>query len=142
MTEGEHDPESEDTDPDLSMQPKHVGARVKRIEDRRLLTGEGAFADDRIVAGALHVAFRRSDHPHALISRISTAAAEAMPGVISIYTARELNGLIEPVRACSRLPGMRSPDYDKPGTIPEELLALSGCENQPYPRIGAVSLSS
>jgi aerobic carbon-monoxide dehydrogenase large subunit len=92
----------------LGLRPKSIGARVKRVEDRRLLTGQGAFTDDRIDPGALHIAFCRSDYPHALISRISTAAAEAMPGVIGVYTARELNGLIEPVYATSRLPDYHS----------------------------------
>ena len=92
----------------LGLRPKNIGARVRRVEDRRLLTGQGAFTGDRIVPGALHIAFCRSDHPHALISRISTAAAEAMPGVIGVYTARELNGLIEPVYATSRLPDYHS----------------------------------
>jgi aerobic carbon-monoxide dehydrogenase large subunit len=92
----------------LDLRPKHIGARVKRVEDRRLLTGQGAFTGDRIVPGALHIAFCRSDHPHALISRISTTAAEAMPGVIGVYTARELNGLIDPVYTTSRLPGYHS----------------------------------
>ena len=71
----------------LGLRPKNIGARVKRVEDRRLLTGEGAFTGDRVVPGALHVAFRRSDHAHALISNISTAAAAEMPGVFAIYTA-------------------------------------------------------
>ena len=87
----------------LGIRPKHIGARVKRVEDRRLLTGLGTFTDDGIAPGALHVAFRRSDHPHALISRIGTAAADAMPGVIGVYTAREFDDLIEPLHATSRM---------------------------------------
>jgi aerobic carbon-monoxide dehydrogenase large subunit len=98
----------EDTDLGRGIRPKHIGARVKRVEDRRLLTGLGAFTDDRIVPGALHVAFRRSDHPHALISRIGTATADAMPGVIGVYTAREFDSLIEPLRATSRMPDYHS----------------------------------
>src|SRR6516225_8398406 len=46
----------------FGLRPKNIGARVKRVEDRRLLTGEGAFTGDRVVPGALHIAFRRSDH--------------------------------------------------------------------------------
>ena len=61
------------------------------------------FTADRIVPGALHVAFRRSDHAHALISTISTAAAAAMPGVFAIFTAQDLRDLVESVRASSRL---------------------------------------
>jgi CO/xanthine dehydrogenase Mo-binding subunit len=33
----------------LGLRPKNIGARVKRVEDRRLLTGEGAFTGDRVV---------------------------------------------------------------------------------------------
>jgi aerobic carbon-monoxide dehydrogenase large subunit len=87
----------------LGLRPKNIGARVKRVEDRRLLTGQGAFTDDRIVPGALHVAFRRSDHAHARISRISISAAVEMPGVFAVYTAEDLHDLVEPVRASSRL---------------------------------------
>src|SRR5277367_4924084 len=87
----------------LGLRPKNIGARVKRVEDRRLLTGQGAFTDDRIVPGALHVAFRRSDHAHALISSINVLAAAAMPGVFGVYTAQEFDDLVKPVRAASRM---------------------------------------
>src|SRR6516164_5766196 len=87
----------------LGLRPRNIGARVKRVEDRRLLTGEGMFTADRLVSGALHVAFRRSDHAHALISRVDTAAAAEMPGVFAIYTAQDLDDLVEPVRAPSRM---------------------------------------
>jgi len=40
----------------LGLRPKNVGAPVKRVEDQRLLTGQGMFTADRIVPGALHVA--------------------------------------------------------------------------------------
>jgi aerobic carbon-monoxide dehydrogenase large subunit len=92
----------EGADFSLGLRPKNIGARVKRVEDRRLLTGQGAFTGDRIVPGALHIAFCRSDHAHALISSISTSTAAAM-GVIGVYTAREFNGLVEPVYATSRM---------------------------------------
>jgi aerobic carbon-monoxide dehydrogenase large subunit len=87
----------------LGLRPKNIGARVKRVEDPRLLTGQGAFTADRIVPGALHAAFRRSDHAHALIQNIGTSAATEMPGVFAVYTAQDLRDLVEPVRATSRL---------------------------------------
>ena len=98
-----HEFELEGADVGLGLRPKNIGARVKRVEDRRLLTGQGAFTDDRIVPGTLHVAFRRSDHAHALISGINTTAAAAMPGVFGVYTAREFDDLVQPVRAASRM---------------------------------------
>jgi carbon-monoxide dehydrogenase large subunit len=95
-------------DPGLGLRPRHVGARLKRVEDRRLLMGLGAFADDRAVAGALHVAFARSDHAHARIAGIDTRRAAAMPGVFAVYTARDLGERVQPVRALSRMPDYRA----------------------------------
>ncbi len=90
---------------ELDLRPKSIGARVRRVEDPRLLAGAGAFADDRAVPGALHVAFRRSDHAHARILRIDTAAARAMPGVAAVIEAADLDGVVAPVRATSRMDG-------------------------------------
>jgi len=85
------------------LRPKFIGARIKRVEDPRLLTGEGAFADDRLVPGALHVAFRRSDHAHAAIVGIDCSAATALPGVAGVFTAQDLDRLVGPVVATSRM---------------------------------------
>ena len=95
----------------LGLRPRNIGARVKRVEDRRLLTGEGMFTADRLVSGALHVAFRRSDHAHAMISRIDMAAAAEMPGVFAIYTAQDLDDLVEPVRAPSRMQDYHATEF-------------------------------
>ena len=67
--------------------PKHIGARIKRTEDPRLLTGFGSYTDDRQVARVLHVAFRRSEHPHARIVSIDCACACVAPGVVAVLTA-------------------------------------------------------
>ena len=60
---------------DAALRPKHIGARVKRVEDPRLLIGQGAFADDRDTTGSLHIAFRRSDHAHALATLVRALAS-------------------------------------------------------------------
>jgi carbon-monoxide dehydrogenase large subunit len=82
--------------------PKHVGARVKRAEDPRLLTGRGTYVDDRQVRGTLHVAFRRSDHAHARIVATDTDAARRQPGVAAIFTAADLADVL-PLYAESRM---------------------------------------
>jgi aerobic carbon-monoxide dehydrogenase large subunit len=89
--------------PDIHARPKLVGARIKRTEDPRLLTGNGAFIDDRQVMRALHVAFRRSDQPHARIRAIDAAAARAAPGVVAVLTAEDLAGSVRPLVATSRM---------------------------------------
>jgi carbon-monoxide dehydrogenase large subunit len=85
------------------IRPKIIGARVQRVEDPRFLTGTGRFTDDLKRPGMLHVAFRRSDEAHARIVSIETAAAEAMPGVVAVVTAADIEPLATPVRAESRM---------------------------------------
>ncbi len=89
--------------PEIYARPKIVGTRIKRTEDPRLLTGCGAFTDDRQVMRALHVAFRRSDRPHARIRAIDCAAARAAPGVVAVFTAEDFGDLVKPVVAASRM---------------------------------------
>ncbi|HEY2184152.1 MAG TPA: xanthine dehydrogenase family protein molybdopterin-binding subunit [Xanthobacteraceae bacterium] len=80
-----------------------IGASVRRVEDPRLLTGQGSFADDRTCTGALHVAFRRSEHPHARISSIDCSRARGLPGVFGVLTAAEVERLVHPMLATSRM---------------------------------------
>jgi carbon-monoxide dehydrogenase large subunit len=89
--------------PEIYTRPKIVGARVKRTEDPRLLTGVGAYTDDRQVASALHVAFRRSDQSHARIRSIDCSDARNAPGVVAVFTAEDLADLVTPVLATSRM---------------------------------------
>jgi len=90
---------------DITARPKIIGARVKRTEDQRLLTGRGAFVDDRQVPGLLHVAVRRSDHPHATIRAIDAASAKTVPGVIAVLTTADLEDNVRPLKASSRMAG-------------------------------------
>ena len=93
------------TDPETTLRPKQIGARVKRLEDPRLLTGKGAYVDDRQAAGMLHVAFRRSDQAHARIAGMELDAARALPGVIGVFTLDDLEGLVTPAIPSSRMRG-------------------------------------
>jgi carbon-monoxide dehydrogenase large subunit len=93
------------TDASDIARPKIIGARIKRTEDPRLLTGVGLYTDDRQVARLLHVAFRRSEHAHGRIVSIDCTAARAAPGVVAVLTAEELEGLAKPLVATSRMKG-------------------------------------
>jgi hypothetical protein len=72
------------------IRPKLVGASVKRLEDPRLLTGQGTFVDDLQPRRTAHVALRRSDRAHARIVSIDTRAARQAPGVVGVFTADDL----------------------------------------------------
>jgi carbon-monoxide dehydrogenase large subunit len=67
-----------------------IGARVLRLEDRALVTGQGRFVDDIAAPGVLAAAFVRSPHPHALVRGIDLNAARAAPGVIAVLTLDDL----------------------------------------------------
>ncbi len=70
---------------------RFVGQAVRRREDPRLLTGHGSYVDDIDLPGMLHAAFVRSDLARGRITRLDVDAARAMPGVIAVLTAAELN---------------------------------------------------
>ncbi|MGC2413024.1 MAG: xanthine dehydrogenase family protein molybdopterin-binding subunit, partial [Stellaceae bacterium] len=68
----------------------HIGRSLRRLEDRRFLTGQGRYVDDMDLPGQLHAVVLRSPHGHALIEGIDTAAPRAMPGVRGVFTADDL----------------------------------------------------
>src|SRR6478736_7281557 len=78
------------TERDPMVLSKYVGAVVKRKEDPRLITGSSTYVDDIKIPGTLHVAFVRSQYPHAAITGVDAAAALAMPGVEAVITADDL----------------------------------------------------
>ncbi|MFQ5828760.1 MAG: xanthine dehydrogenase family protein molybdopterin-binding subunit [Candidatus Methylomirabilia bacterium] len=85
------------------LRPKLVGARVRRVEDRRLLSGQGLYVDDHRPRGLLYAAFLRSLHAHARIVRVEPSGARALAGVVAVVTGEELARWTKPVRAESKM---------------------------------------
>jgi aerobic carbon-monoxide dehydrogenase large subunit len=69
-----------------------VGHSVRRVEDDRLIQGDGHYVDDIVLPGMLHLAMLRSPIPHGRIVSIDTSAAEAVPGVVAVLTGAALDG--------------------------------------------------
>src|SRR3546814_7726459 len=67
-----------------------IGQAVRRKEDFRFITGQGHYTDDINRPGQLHAAFLRSPHAFAKIKSIDTATAAKMPGVVAVYTGRDV----------------------------------------------------
>lgn len=88
--------------------PKHVGSRVQRLEDPRLIAGSGRFTDDIRLDRTVHVAILRSDRAHARIQGVDVEAAKGLPGVIEVVTAADLAGAAEPLFATSKMRGYRA----------------------------------
>jgi len=68
-----------------------LGNPVIRLEDPRILRGEARYVDDLPLPGAAHLVFVRSTIAHARIESIDTSDAQAMPGVIAVYTSDDLD---------------------------------------------------
>jgi carbon-monoxide dehydrogenase large subunit len=63
---------------------------VRRVEDPRLLRGDGRYTDDIALPGMLHGVVLRSPHAAAAIQSIDVTAAREMPGIVAIYTGADL----------------------------------------------------
>jgi carbon-monoxide dehydrogenase large subunit len=72
------------------MTTKLFGEPIPRVEDPRLLSGNGRYVDD-LGHDALEVAFVRSPHAHARISDIDVADALDVDGLVAIYTYDDLD---------------------------------------------------
>jgi carbon-monoxide dehydrogenase large subunit len=73
------------------------GAKVKRKEHPRLITGKGSFTADITPPGCLYVAFVRSPYAHARIKSINASKATSMKGVVAVFTGNDLKGKLNPV---------------------------------------------
>jgi len=71
-----------------------VGAPIKRREDPRLITGQATYVDDVKLTGMLHMAVLRSPYGHARITGIDVTAALQHPGVVAVYTAKDIKGIV------------------------------------------------
>ncbi|MGE5272034.1 MAG: xanthine dehydrogenase family protein molybdopterin-binding subunit [Thiohalocapsa sp.] len=108
------------------MSVQRVGERVRREEDRRLLTGRGRYVDDVQAIGPhgeppARGYVLRSPHAHARIAAIDSAAAAAAPGVLAVLTGADLRrrglGTLRPLVPRRKKNG--SPAY----VCPQPLLA-------------------
>src|SRR5438477_730096 len=89
----------------------YVGQRIKRTEDPRLIKGLAHYVDDIRLPDTLHVAFVRSMYAHARINGIDTTAAANSPGVVAVYTGKDIAEKVGPVPCAAALPDLKVPDY-------------------------------
>lgn len=89
---------------------KYMGTAVKRVEDPRFIQGHGKYVANLSLPGMVYVAVKRSPLAHARINGIDTSEAEALDGVIAVYTGQDLiDG------GCGSLPcGWTPPDIKMP----------------------------
>ncbi|MBI4527897.1 MAG: molybdopterin-dependent oxidoreductase [Deltaproteobacteria bacterium] len=88
---------------------KLVGARVKRREDPRLVSGLAHYVDDIDLPQTLHVAILRTPYAHARIKSIDTGKALEHPGVVAVITGTEIRNRVGLVPVASENPSLRVP---------------------------------
>jgi CO/xanthine dehydrogenase Mo-binding subunit len=86
---------------------KWIGKSLKRVEDPRLLTGQGRYIDDIDRPNMLHAAVLRSPHAHARIVSIDVSAAAALPGVVAVLTGADI------ARSTGPLPCFANPPVEQ-----------------------------
>jgi len=66
-----------------------IGQAVRRVEDRRFLTGQGRYVDDISLPGQCYGVTLLSPHAHARIKRVDVTRAKAVPGVLCVLTGAD-----------------------------------------------------
>ena len=69
-----------------------LGARVPRIDVAEKVTGTGIYPDDIYLEGMIYGSAVRSAYPRARVLAIHTEEAEALPGVVGVFTAADIPG--------------------------------------------------
>ena len=114
MSTDERETTEESFEPDIDPEdaPGYVGQSQQRREDAPLLRGEATYTDDFGGPDTTALSFVRADVAHADIEAIETADAEAIDGVLAVYTWTELADSDAPMV----LPASTSPlDVEVPG---------------------------
>ncbi|BAJ51596.1 carbon monoxide dehydrogenase large subunit [Candidatus Caldarchaeum subterraneum] len=80
------------------------GAKVKRREDPRFLTGRGRYTHNLSLPGMVYACFVRSPHAHAKIVGVDVSAAEKSSGVLGVFTGAELADKLGPIPCAWQIP--------------------------------------
>jgi carbon-monoxide dehydrogenase large subunit len=83
---------------------RYVGQSIPRKEDPNLLAGDGRFIADIALPRMLDVAFLRSPMPHANIGEIDVTRAMALPGVVAVFTGKNIQPFVAPVPGMQNIP--------------------------------------
>jgi CO/xanthine dehydrogenase Mo-binding subunit len=92
---------------------KYIGQSVPRVDAVAKVKGEAVFASDIVMPGQAYMKMLMSHRPHAIVKQVDTSKAEALPGVLTVLTSRDV--------ACNEF-GYYS--YDQP--------VLCGPSQKPY----------
>src|SRR5574337_1286569 len=67
-----------------------VGQSIPRVDARDKVTGKAEYSGDLSMRGMLFMKILFAERPHACVKSIRTGKAEAAPGVIAVFTAKDV----------------------------------------------------
>ncbi|MGB8981792.1 MAG: xanthine dehydrogenase family protein molybdopterin-binding subunit [Anaerolineales bacterium] len=92
-----------------------IGKSMPRVDARGKVTGEALYSGDLSMPDMLHMKMLFADRPHARVKVIDSSQAEAAPGVVAVYTARDVP-VNEYGLQWQDQPVLCGPGSSKPGT--------------------------
>lgn len=75
--------------------PGGIGKEGVKYEGTKFALGDRGYIDDLSLYGMLHAAVRLADHARADVVRINTEPAKAVQGVVAVYTAADVPGVLK-----------------------------------------------
>ena len=109
---------------------REVGAHRRRVEDPRLVRGQGCYVDDVRLPGTLEVAFVRSAYAHAQLKGVDVEPARKAPGVVAAWSG-------EQVKDRPRLPSRLKLDELKLSPLPALAYGKVTCVGYPVAVVAA-----
>jgi CO/xanthine dehydrogenase Mo-binding subunit len=101
---------------------------LRRIDALGKVTGETLYPGDIYLPGTLAMKILFAGRPHAIVRRLDTSSAERLPGVVAIFTARDVPvneyGLILPDQPVLCGPGSAKPHADRVRFVGDQLAAV------------------
>jgi CO/xanthine dehydrogenase Mo-binding subunit len=112
-----------------------IGQSVTRIDARSKVTGEARFPGDIDLPNQAYMKILFAQRPHALIRRLDTSRAEAAPGVLAVFTAKDVPvneyGLILPDQPVLCGPGSSKPYAERVRCVGDQVaLVVAESEQQ------------
>ncbi|HEB65752.1 MAG TPA: aldehyde oxidase [Chloroflexi bacterium] len=110
------------------MSTQVVGQSVRRVDAVAKVTGEARYPGDINMPNQAYMKILFARRPHARIVRLDTAAAEALPGVLAVFTAKDVPvneyGLIMPDQPVLCGPGSSKPYADRVRFIGDQVAVV------------------
>ncbi len=122
-----------------------IGQSPPRVDALSKVTGQALYPGDLNRPGQLMAKMLFAGRPHARITRLDVSSAESMPGVVAVFTARDVPvneyGLIMPDQPVLCGPGSSKPQAERVRFVGDQLaLVVAESEDQAQAAVHAIQV--